>query len=79
MIGVLAKATASKFHNQVIRNFTEIKFESTIKPEPVVTTAADRALLSAQKLVHSSHVTTQPVKAKIVLTDPLPLPVDKRI
>ena len=79
MIDVFAEAPALKFHDQVIRDFTKSKFESTIVPDPAITTAVDRSLLNYKKLVHSSRVTRQPIKAKIVFPDPLTFPVDKRV
>ena len=46
LIDVLTEAAASKFYNQLIKDFTRKKSESTITCEPNVTTAMDRALLS---------------------------------
>ena len=40
LIDVLAEAAALKFHNQVIREFTRRKIESTHMAEPVVTAAS---------------------------------------
>ena len=76
MIDVLAEAAASKFHNQVIRDFTKRKIESTNMAEPVVTAAPVNTLLDTSKVVRYSRVSKQSPKIR-TLTDTMPISVDK--
>ena len=51
LIDILAEAAASKFHNQVIQEFTKRKIESTNRAEPVVIAAPVNTLLDTLKVV----------------------------
>ena len=74
MIDVLAEAAASRFHNQVIREFKKRKIESTNKAEPV-NVAPVNTLLDTLKVIRYSRVSKQSPKIR-TLTDTMQMSVD---